>query len=160
MASFKDFQLLVYTDTGHYEACKAFYQYVLSLNPFYGWDNGITDRGLKYRIAGGVLVLLCQEDPFPEYGPVHFQLQVDDLDAFYERVKDICALEITMKPFVRPYGWKMFRMKDPAGNHINIYEIPEACRILKSSCSLRNSCFYLFYSDLEICQSVCRSAFL
>ena len=105
MASFKDFQLLVYTDTGHYEACKAFYQYVLSLNPFYGWDNGITDRGLKYRIAGGVLV---------------------DLDAFYERVKDICALEITMKPFVRPYGWKMFRMKDPAGNHINIYEIPEA----------------------------------
>jgi predicted enzyme related to lactoylglutathione lyase len=51
---------------------------------------------------------------------------VDDLDAFYERVKDICALEITMKPFVRPYGWKMFRMKDPAGNHINIYEIPEA----------------------------------
>lgn len=46
MASFKDFQLLVYTDTGHYEACKAFYQYVLSLNPFYGWDNGITDRGL------------------------------------------------------------------------------------------------------------------
>ena len=126
MAAFQDFQLLVYVDTSHYEACKAFYQYVLGLEPFYGWDEGIKDRGLKYRIAGGVLVLLCQEDPFPEYGPVHFQLQVDDLDPFYESVKDICALEITMKPFVRPYGWKMFRMKDPAGNHINIYEIPKA----------------------------------
>ena len=62
-----------------------------------------------------------------EYGPVHFQLQVDDLDAFYERVKDICALEITMKPFVRPYGWKMFRMKDPAGNHIDVYKRQTQC---------------------------------
>ena len=61
MASFKDFQLLVYTDTGHYEACKAFYQYVLSLNPFYGWDNGM----VSCSFAAGKSVRSCWNVPKP-----------------------------------------------------------------------------------------------
>ena len=32
---------------------------------------------------------------------------------------------VTQEPFFRPYGWHMFRMKDPAGNHINIYTVPQ-----------------------------------
>ena len=120
--TYNDFQLLLYVDTGHYEACKAFYQYVLGLKVFYSWDEGIHDRGLKFRAGGGVIVLLCQEDPFPEYGPVHFQLEVDDVQSVYSRVKDILGVEITQEPFRRPYGWEMFRMRDPAGNHVNIYQ--------------------------------------
>ena len=33
---------------------------------------------------------------------------------------------VTQEPFFRPYGWHMFRMADPAGNHINIYTVPTA----------------------------------
>ncbi len=121
--TYKDFQLLLYVDTGHYEACKAFYQYALGLMPFYSWDDGIHDRGMKFHAGGGVIVLLCQEDPFPEYGPVHFQLEVEDIHSVYERTKDILGVEITQELFFRPYGWEMFRMRDPAGNHVNVYQV-------------------------------------
>ena len=120
---YNDFQMLLYVDSSHFEACKAFYQYVLGLTAFYHWDEGIEDRGIKFHAGGGVIVLLCQDNPFPEYGPIHFQLEVNDIQSVYNRVKDIVGVEITQEPFVRPYGWKMFRMKDPAGNHVNIYQI-------------------------------------
>ena len=73
--AYLDFQLLLYVPAEHYEACRTFYERVFSVQPFYGWDEGIEDRGVKYNLAGTKLVLLTQENPFPFYGTVHFQLQ-------------------------------------------------------------------------------------
>lgn len=67
-------------------------------------------------------MLLTQENPFPTYGAVHFQLQVPTLEDIYPRAQ--AAGAVTQEPFFRPYGWHMFRMADPAGNHINIYTVP------------------------------------
>ena len=80
---YNDFQMLLYVDSSHFEACKAFYQYVLGLTAFYHWDEGIEDRGIKFHAGGGVIVLLCQDNPFPEYGPIHFQLEVNDIQSVY-----------------------------------------------------------------------------
>lgn len=99
-----------------------FYEQVFATQPFYGWDEGPEDRGVKYDLASTKLVLLTQENPFPTSGAVHFQLQVPTLEDIYPRAQ--AAGAVTQEPFFRPYGWHMFRMADPAGNHINIYTVP------------------------------------
>ncbi len=63
--NYLDFQLLLYVPQERYEACRAFYEQVFAVQPFYGWDEGPEDRGVKYDLAGAKLVLLTQEDPFP-----------------------------------------------------------------------------------------------
>ena len=105
-----------------YEPCRTFYEQVFATQPFYGWDEGPEDRGVKYDLAGTKLVLLTQENPFPTSGAVHFQLQVPTLEDIYPRAQ--AAGVVTQEPFFRPYGWHMFRMADPVGNHINIYTVP------------------------------------
>ena len=74
--SYLDFQLLLYVSSEQYEPCRTFYEQVFATQPFYGWDEGPEDRGVKYDLAGTKLVLLTQENPFPTSGAVHFQLQV------------------------------------------------------------------------------------
>ena len=125
--NYLDFQLLLYVPQERYEACRAFYEQVFAVQPFYGWDEGPEDRGVKYDLAGAKLVLLTQEDPFPTYGAVHFQLEVPSLEDIFRRAR--AAGAVTQEPFFRPYGWHMFRMKDPAGNHINIYTVPQTYSI-------------------------------
>ena len=120
--SYLDFQLLLYVSSEQYEPCRTFYEQVFATQPFYGWDEGPEDRGVKYDLAGTKLVLLTQENPFPTTGAVHFQLQVPTLEDIYPRAQ--AAGAVTQEPFFRPYGWHMFRMADPAGNHINIYTVP------------------------------------
>ena len=44
------------------------------------------------------------------------------LEDIYPRAQ--AAGAVPQEPFFRPYGWHMFRMADPAGNHINIYTVP------------------------------------
>ena len=117
--SYLDFQLLLYVPSEQYEPCRTFYEQVFATQPFYGWDEGPEDRGVKYDLAGTKLVLLTQENPFPTSGAVHFQLQVPTLEDIYPRAQ--AAGAVTQEPFFRPYGWHMFRMADPAGNHINIF---------------------------------------
>ena len=125
MNSCNDFQLLLYVTADIYSDCINFYESVFEVESFYGWDEGEEDRGKKYNIAGTKLVILTQKNPFPEYGSNHFQIEVDDILPLYERIKDNSLVTITQEPFTRPYGWHMFRMEDPAGNHINIYSIPQ-----------------------------------
>lgn len=119
-----DCQLLLYVTEEQFDQCSAFYGEVLELESFYSWDEGSDDRGIKYHVGGAQIVVLVQENPFTECGPVHFQIETEDLEAVYVSVKDHPLMKITQEPFVRPYGWKMFRCEDPAGNHINIYQLP------------------------------------
>ena len=65
--NYLDFQLLLYVPQEHYEACRAFYEQVFAVQPFYGWDEGPEDRGVKYDLAGAKLVLLTQEDPISSW---------------------------------------------------------------------------------------------
>lgn len=123
MSEYRDFQLLLYVEETKYDSCIEFYEKALGLQPFYGWNEGVQDRGVKYRIGGGVLVLLTQENPFPEYGPIHFQIEVPDIKACWQRLQNDKRVRITMAPIIRPYGWKLFRIADPVGNHINVYQI-------------------------------------
>lgn len=118
-------QLLLYVEPEMFIPCTEFYENVLGLEPFYGWDDGPEDRGRKYKVAGTVLVVLAQECPFGEpLYPVNFQIEVEDAERLYETVAKKAPEAVTQTPFTRPYGWRMFRLRDPAGNRINFYHIP------------------------------------
>ena len=45
--SYLDFQLLLYVSSEQYEPCRTFYEQVFATQPFYGWDEGPEDRGVK-----------------------------------------------------------------------------------------------------------------
>ena len=98
--SYLDFQLLLYVSSEQYEPCRTFYEQVFATQPFYGWDEGPEDRGVKYDLAGTKLVLLTQENPFPTSGAVHFQLQVPTLEDIYPRAQ--AAGAVTQEPFFPP----------------------------------------------------------
>lgn len=122
-----DAQLLLYVTPDQFESCTVFYERVFGVTAFYQWNDGINDRGRKYRLNGMALVILAQERPFDgPTAPISFQLQVPDAEAFYHHVLSVEPQAITHSLFTRPYGWRMFRIVDPAGNHLNVYHIPES----------------------------------
>ena len=122
----KDVQLLLYISPEEFEPCTKFYEEAFEVTSFYGWDDAADDRGRKYKIGGMVLVVLAQEKPFNDEPsvPVNFQIEVPDIEALYAHVEKVAPSSITHTLFTRPYGWRMFRINDPAGNHINLYQIP------------------------------------
>ncbi len=126
MQNYLDMQLLLYTPADRFDVCRDFYEGLLGLTAFYGWDDAPDDRGLKYHVGGGVLVVLAQEHPFEhEAGVTNYQVEVGDVEALYARFREQAPEAITYSLFTRPYGWRMFRAVDPAGNHINFYQIPK-----------------------------------
>lgn len=121
-----DAQLLLYVTPEQFECCTKFYEDVFEVTSFYGWDEGPEDCGRKYHLGGMVLVVLAQEKPFDEPSvPANFQLEVEDVEALYERFVSVAPQAVTHPLFTRPYGWRMFRAADPAGNRINLYQIPK-----------------------------------
>ncbi len=121
----KDVQLLIYVESDKYEPCIYFYETVLGLTSFYGWDDAEDERGRKYKVAGTVLVVLTQENFLHEpVVPVTFQIEVSDADGFYKVIKERAPDAIRIEPFTRPYGWRVFRIGDPADNQINFYQVP------------------------------------
>ena len=121
-----DAQLLLYVAPEQYESCIKFYEDVFEVTSFYGWDEAPDDRGCKYHIGGMVLVVLAQEKPFDEPSiHANFQMEVEDVEAFYQHVVAVAPDSVTHPLFTRPYGWRMFRITDPASNRINLYQIPK-----------------------------------
>ena len=122
-----DAQLLLYVAPEQFESCTKFYENVFEVTSFYGWDEGPEDRGCKYKLGGMVLVVLAQEKPFAEEPsvPANFQLEVADIEALSAHVTAVAPESVTHPLFTRPYGWRMLRVNDPAGNHINLYQIPK-----------------------------------
>ena len=121
--NYLDFQLLLYVPQERYEACRAFYEQVFAVQPFYGWDEGPEDRGVKYDLAGAKLVLLTQEDPFPTYGAVHFQLEVPSLEDIFRRAR--AAGAVTQEPFFRQNDEDRWFLNHYLYLYINIYTVPQ-----------------------------------
>ena len=121
-----DFQLLLYVPAEQWESCVRFYRTLLGAEPFYSWDGSPDDRGQKFRVGGAVIVVLAQQRPFPQdpAAPVSFQLETSDVETLYRRLSANPEVVITQAPFTRPYGWRVFRVNDPVGNHINLYQVP------------------------------------
>lgn len=98
---------------------KAFYEGVLGLEACYGWDEGPEDCGVKYPAASGMIELCRREPPLPQ-GPATLMMQTVNVDECYATVRARGGNII--EPIAdRPYGIRMFRMKDPDGNVVVLF---------------------------------------
>ena len=54
---------------------------------------------------------------------IHLQIQVDDVDAFYQHCMDEGAiLSLSGEPTDQPWGWREFALRDPDGFVWSIYQ--------------------------------------
>jgi catechol 2,3-dioxygenase-like lactoylglutathione lyase family enzyme len=96
-------------------AAKRFYQDVLGLDLMmdlgwivtYGWKDQMTIQ-ISFASQGG------SETPVPD-----LSVEVDDLDAALERVRD-GRFPIEYGPVTEPWGVRRFYTRDPFGNLVNI----------------------------------------
>lgn len=121
MGIFKgDLQILLYTKETEFVACREFYQVVLGQEPYYTWDESISDRGAKFRAGRGTISVLCQ-DHQGNPGPVNLNLEAVDVDKEFSRLNAMNNLNHINVPKTTSYGTRFFTITDPIGNRINIY---------------------------------------
>lgn len=113
-------QVLVYIPADRVGSLTAFYETLLGRSPYYSWYESEADRGAKFRVGRGAIVILCQDHPM-ELGPVALNLECEDVEKFYAHVKDLMPDQILSAPHTQPYGTRCFTIRDPIGNWINIY---------------------------------------
>lgn len=113
-------QVLLYVPPGRMEPLKEFYENLLGEPPYYSWYENETDCGAKFRVGGSAIAVLCQAHP-AELGPAAFNMECEDVDLFYARVRSLIPGQILSEPHTQPYGTRCFTIRDPAGNVVNIY---------------------------------------
>jgi uncharacterized glyoxalase superfamily protein PhnB len=81
------------------------------------------------RIGGFTLMLHPQTGHDEEFKDTrlgvgfHLQLQVDDIDAFYQHCLEQGAiLAVSGEPVDQPWGWREFALKDPDGYVWSVYQ--------------------------------------
>jgi uncharacterized glyoxalase superfamily protein PhnB len=81
------------------------------------------------RIGGFTLMLHPQEPHAEEFTDtrlgvgMHLQLQVDDVDLFYQHCLDQGAmLSVSGEPSDQSWGWREFALRDPDGFVWSVYE--------------------------------------
>lgn len=106
-----------------YDACVRFYKDGLELEPYGGWDYGPDDRGLKFKNRGMDLEVIQRDPPVPQ-GPTTIMLEALNVDTCYAAMlqKPYMKERVIEAPADRHYGIRVFRMMDPNGNDVVIYE--------------------------------------
>ena len=119
-----EYRAIAYVEQSTYLECLSFYRDILRLRACYTWDYGPGDRGHKFVIGKGdcTLEVLCRKDPMPQ-GKGTLMFEAEDVDACYEAIvrKAGSLITVTQKPIDQPYGIRMFCLKDPNGNDVEIF---------------------------------------
>jgi uncharacterized glyoxalase superfamily protein PhnB len=91
-------------------------------------------EGAPYSLAilriGAFTIMLHPQEPHAEEFTdtrvgvgIHLQLQVDNVDAFYEHCEDQGAIvNLSSVPTDQAWGWREFALRDPDGYVWSIYE--------------------------------------
>lgn len=92
------------------------------------------DENAPYSLAilrvGDFILMIHPQDPEEEEFEdakvgvgIHLQLQVDDVDAFYQHCIDEGAiLSVSGEPADQPWGWREFALRDPDGFVWSVYQ--------------------------------------
>jgi uncharacterized glyoxalase superfamily protein PhnB len=81
------------------------------------------------RLGSFTLMLHPREPHAEEFGEdrlglgIHLQIQVDDVDGFYQHCIDQGAiLSLSGEPADQPWGWREFALRDPDGFVWSVYQ--------------------------------------
>ena len=120
-----EYRAVAYVDVKNYEQCLSFYRDILRLPACYTWDYGPGDRGHKFVVGNGgaTLEVLCRKDPMPQ-GAQTLMFEAEDVDACYHAILQIAGdmVQVLEAPADRPYGIRVFRLLDPNGNDVVIFQ--------------------------------------
>jgi len=110
--------------SGQYRDTVAFYRDTLELPIIHSWDNGPSQRGTEFRAASGMIEVLelTEGEPFALASGLEIGYEVDDVDAWYDRVKEKGIL-IRGKLADKPWGHRTFSLTDPCGIKVILYSI-------------------------------------
>lgn len=126
------FELRVALTASDYERSMKFYCDGLGIEPSALWSNGggralILDMGkatleLFDKIQAEMIDQIEAEQRIS--GQVRFALQVPDLEAAMERLRDHGAT-LVHPPIVTPWGDYNVRLQDPDGMQITLFQVPD-----------------------------------
>lgn len=114
-------QVLIYAPPESVEMLQEFYEKLLGEPPYYSWHESGIDCGVKFRIGSSAIAVLCHGHG-TAMGPSAINIECEDIDAFYERLRPLVPGQILNGPHTQPYGTYCFSIRDPLNNIINIYK--------------------------------------
>jgi catechol 2,3-dioxygenase-like lactoylglutathione lyase family enzyme len=118
--------------TRDFDAARAFYVDLLGLAVEEEWDEP-GDKGciVSFGDHGGFLEMLAPNPAHPKHRPafeepvandkIEFQIHVDDVDAWAERLADVVDTE---GPVTRPWGNRYLWLRDPDGVRVALFQGP------------------------------------
>lgn len=98
------------------------YRDVLGLRIYREYGGGGTVTGVVFFLGGGFLELKSGASPVPQ-APVALWLQVPDVDAEHERLRDLGAA-VSREPVTEPWGLRECWLTGPDGTQIVLIEVP------------------------------------
>jgi uncharacterized glyoxalase superfamily protein PhnB len=103
--------------TTQFDSSVGFYRDVLQLEVVEEWDEG--GHGAVIRLSAGALLELIELETADAHGSVALGLEVDDVDAWYDRL--LAAGWTAKAPPVDAFGKRGFGTTDPNGVPVNVY---------------------------------------
>ena len=105
-----------------------FYQETLGLERTGGWDRP-DGKGALFSVGGNAVIEIFGAAEGETYdGPVPadvvLAIEIEDVDGLYEQLIALGA-DVQDKPVNRPWGHRVFTVKDPDGLSIHLYSVIE-----------------------------------
>lgn len=107
-----------------YEASLAFYRQGLNLPLHHDWDFGPNDRGTVLYAGLGLIEIFAPVEGQPYVQPqgVSMSIMIDNADAAYQDALDK-GLKILEAPMSFDFGQRLFRLQDPDGITVSLYQV-------------------------------------
>lgn len=120
------FRLLIRTK--HYQKTLDFWEGSLGLERIGGWDRE-DSSGAVLDTGGNAVVMIVgggtTNYDFPPQDGVYSGIKVDDVDEWYEKLKD-ADVGMERPPYNQMWGLRTLRLRDPNGYHVYLFtELPQ-----------------------------------
>jgi uncharacterized glyoxalase superfamily protein PhnB len=115
----KEFRLVYYS--WEYDSLRSFYKDVLGMEQLYSWYTSPADRGCKV-LSGDCRLELISRRPTTPVGLGGLKLRTDRINAYYESLANNPRVNFYEDISDKPWGERSFRLKDPIGNEVEIYQ--------------------------------------
>ena len=113
----KEFRVKLYPS--NFAVVRDFYENKLGFKVTNEWDRGDSDKGVMFDVGGTTLELLSPEDGYKPITGCDFSLEVTDVVALWEQMKDGDNILHPIRHNV--WGDTSFRIADPEGFAISFF---------------------------------------
>lgn len=106
-----EFRVMIYPK--NFQETRSFYERVLEYPVTHEWDHGEEDRGVMFNTGSATIELLSRRGNVQQIQGLALSLEVRDVRALYERVKD--KVNVIFEVRHNAWGDTSFGVTDPEG---------------------------------------------